>query len=312
MKTALIFPGQGSQYAGMGFDFYQKYSASKEIFDELDEILKKNLKSLIFSSKNEELSKTQNAQPAIMTTSIAILSALRHEKLISENSFSCVAGHSLGEYSALVANSSIKFTDAVKLLKVRSKAMQDSMPIGTGGMVAIIGCGHKEVEILVSEVSQIGKIYVANDNANGQIVLSGQTSAIEYVLENSKQLNIKRAIKIPVSAPFHCKLMNSASNIMSLEIDKYTFKPFDVPLYSNVTAKICSHVEISQLLVDQIISKVKWRETIENMISAGVQNFIEVGPSNVLTNLVKRTSKDVKAISISKLEDLDNLDMMAL
>ncbi len=312
MKTALIFPGQGSQYIGMGHDFYSKYDVSREMFDRLNDALKRNLSKLIFNGDESDLMQTQNSQPSIMATSIAIYKALLHESVLQEDYISCVAGHSLGEYSALVTNKSLNFEDSVKLLKIRSKAMQDSMPIGTGGMVALIGCDENVIKTTISSAKNEGSIYVANDNANGQIVLSGDINAIDYIISNSKELNVKRAIKLPVTAPFHCKLIKSASKIMSEEIYSYEFKPFSVPLYSNVTAKKCNELEIRELLIDQIISKVRWREIVENMIKDGIVNFIEIGPNNVLTNLVKRASKDINAISISKLEDIDKLDKVKL
>ena len=312
MKTALIFPGQGSQYIKMGLDFYSKYSVSRDIFERLDDSIEKNLSKLIFSGEEEELLKTQNSQPAIMATSISIFEALKYENFLDINTYDCVAGHSLGEYSALVVNQGLKFEDSVRLLKFRSKAMQDSMPVGTGGMIALIGCKEQDAIKAIINAGKYGKIFMANDNALGQIVLSGEISAIDYISHNSKDLGIKRAIKLPVSAPFHCELINSASKAMSEEISNYVFNSFTVPLYSNVTSEVCSENEIASLLIDQIISKVRWREIVENMIKDGVKNFIEIGPGNVLTNLVKRASKDLIAISISKLEDFDKLESLKL
>ena len=308
MKTALIFPGQGSQFAGMGHDFYLKYDISREIYKRLDDILERDLSNLIFSDKSDLLMQTQNSQPSIMATSVAIYNALVYEKLLTRGSFHFVAGHSLGEYSALVINESLIFEDSVRLLQIRSKAMQESMPLGTGGMIALIGCSNNVVEDVIARAKEVGKIYIANDNAHGQIVLSGEVNAIDYIEANAKMLNIKRAIKLPVSAPFHCELIQRASKTMQTEIINYKFRPFTVPLYSNVTSEICSSSEICNLLIDQIVSKVRWREIIENMIRDGVSRFIEIGPGNVLTNLVKRASKDVVTISISKVEDLDKLD----
>lgn len=308
MKTAIIFPGQGSQYVGMGYDFYKKYEASKDIFDRLDTSLQRNLSNLIFKGEISELSKTQNSQPAIMAVSIAILAALKSEKLIQNNSYQAVAGHSLGEYSALVANGSITFEDSAKLLKIRSKAMQESMPIGTGGMVAIIGTNIDSIENILLSASSYGKIFVANDNADGQVVLSGEIEAINFIVNNKRELNIKRAIKLPVTAPFHCELMKNASNVLSSEIKKINFDKFNVPLYSNVTASICSELEIGNLLVQQVVSKVRWRETIQNMIKDGYMRYIEVGPGTVLSNIIKRAAKDSNVFSIEKLEDFEKLE----
>ena len=308
MNTALIFPGQGSQLVGMGHDFYSKYDVSREVFHTLDDTIERKLSKLIFSGEEDDLMQTQNSQPSIMATSIAIYKALIYEKLLTAGSFKSVAGHSLGEYSALVVNNGLKFEDSVRLLKYRSKVMQESMPLGTGGMIALIGCAEHVIEDALLRARKYGKIFIANDNAAGQIVLSGEMVAVEYIASNTKELQIKRAIKLPVSAPFHCELIKNASLEMSKEINNYSFDTFTVPLYSNVTAKVCDKNEISNLLVNQIISKVRWREIIENMIKDGTANFIEIGPGNVLSNLVKRISKDVSVISISRLEDMEKLN----
>ena len=308
MKTALIFPGQGSQYIGMGLEFYESYSKSKEIYNQLDHTLDRDLTNLIFYGNESELSETQNSQPAIMATSTAIFRALVSENLLPEGSFQAVAGHSLGEYSALVANGGIGFDDSVRLLKIRSKAMQDSMPVGTGGMIALIGCERDIIDNAIKSASQDGKIYLANDNADGQIVLSGEINAIQFILQNAKSLNIRRAIKLPVSAPFHCELMRHAAQVLQVEINKINFNKFDADLYSNVTSMKCTENEIAQLLIDQVVSIVKWREIMQNMIKDGYSKFIEIGPGNVLTNLVKRMSKNIHAFSISKIEDLKKLE----
>ena len=308
MKTALIFPGQGSQYIGMGIEFFENYSESREIYDQLNHTLDRDLTNLIFYGNASELSETQNSQPAIMATSVAIFKALLSENLLPEGSFQAVAGHSLGEYSALVANGGISFNDSVRLLKIRSKAMQDSMPVGTGGMIALIGCEKGIVDYVVNSASKYGKIYLANDNADGQIVLSGEINAIEFISENAKSLNIRRAIKLPVSAPFHCELMRNAAQILQVEINKINFNKFNADLYSNVTSIKCTENEIAQLLIDQVVSIVKWREIMQNMIIDGYSKFIEIGPGNVLTNLIKRTSKNIHAFSISKIEDLEKLE----
>ena len=308
MKTALIFPGQGSQYIEMGLEFYECYNVSKEIYNQLDDTLDRDLTNLIFYGNESELSETQNSQPAIMATSTAIFRALISENLLPEGSFQAVAGHSLGEYSALVANGGIGFNDSVRLLKIRSKAMQDSMPVGTGGMIALIGCESGIIDNAVKSASKVGKIYLANNNADGQIVLSGEINAIDFILQNAKSLNIRRAIKLPVSAPFHCELMRHAAQVLQVEINKINFNKFDADLYSNVTSMKCTENEIAQLLIDQVVSVVKWREIMQNMIQDGYSKFIEIGPGNVLTNLVKRMSKNIHAFSISKIEDLKKLE----
>ena len=309
MKISLIFPGQGSQMVGMGEDFYNSFNTAKEIFLKLDDTLKRPLSSLIFSGTEEELSNTINSQPAIMATSIAIYKSIIEEKIVNKDSIQSVAGHSLGEYSALVANESITAEDSIRLLDIRSRAMQESMPIGTGGMAAIIGKSLNEIDEILLELQNHGKIFIANDNADGQVVLSGEIEAINFICENYKNFNIKRAIKLPVSAPFHCSLINGASKKLKREIVDQKFDEFIFPLYSNVTAKQCLNSNIKELLVKQVISRVRWRESVENMIKDGINLFIEIGPGSVLTNLIKRINREVSAISISKVEDLEKIKL---
>ena len=307
MNIALIFPGQGSQYIGMGKDFFDNSNISKLIFNNLDETMGVKLSDLIFNGSEEELSKTTNSQPAIMSLSIAILEEINARGLLDDKKIHSVAGHSLGEYSALVANNSLSFEDSVKLLIIRSEAMQKSMPIGTGGMAAVLGQSEDEILLTIKKLETYGKLYIANDNADGQIVLSGEINAIDYLCENSKSLGVRRAIKLPVSAPFHCELINEASLILEAELEKFSFKAFSYPLYSNVTAEKSDANNVKVLLSKQVVNRVRWRETIQNMIRDKVDTFIEIGPGNVLTNLIKRNSKDVKALSIGKLSDLDKL-----
>ena len=246
MKTALIFPGQGSQNVGMGYDFYSDFQSSRDIYNQLDKIMGKSLANLIFKGEESDLAMTENSQPSIMATSIAIIAALKESGKIDEHSFHCVAGHSLGEYSALVANKSLNFRDSVELLKIRSKAMQESMPVGTGGMAAIIGGSEEEIAATINDISSEGKVFIANDNAVGQVVISGEMKAIDYIVENSKKLGLKKVIKLSVSAPFHSEFMTKASTTMQNEIDKFSFKAFAAPLYSNVTSLPCDEIEIKQ------------------------------------------------------------------
>ncbi len=307
MNIALIFPGQGSQYVGMGKDFFEDSEVSKSIFKNLDETMGKKLSQIIFNGSEEELSKTTNSQPAIMSVSIAILKEINARGLLDNRIIHSVAGHSLGEYSALVANNSLSFEDSVKLLRIRSEAMQKSMPLGTGGMAAVLGQTEEEILLTIEKLKIYGKLFIANDNADGQIVLSGEIKAIEHLCENAKTLGVKRAIKLPVSAPFHCELINDASSVLKVELEKFSFDEFSYPIYSNVTAEKSDVNNIKLLLYKQIVNKVRWRETIQNMIRDKVETFIEIGPGNVLTNLLKRNSKGVKAVSIGKLSDLDKL-----
>ena len=308
MNIALIFPGQGSQYIGMGKDFFDSSEVSRSIFNNLDETMGTNMSELIFNGSEEELSKTTNSQPAIMSVSIAILREINSRGLLNNNKIHSVAGHSLGEYSALVANNSLSFKDSVKLLIIRSEAMQKSMPIGTGGMAAVLGQSEKEILLIIEKLKKYGKLFIANDNADGQIVLSGEINAIDHLCENAKSLGAKRAIKLPVSAPFHCELISEASSILKVELEKFSFDQFSYPLYSNVTAEKSDANNVKSLLSKQIVNKVRWRETIQNMIRDKVETFIEIGPSNVLTNLLKRCSKEIKTVSIGKLSDLYKLE----
>ena len=312
MKISLVFPGQGSQFVGMGKDFYDSFRCAKETIQSLDEILGRPLSKMIFSGDENDLAKTINSQPSIMAVSIAIYNTIISEGLINKDSISCVAGHSLGEYSALVANESISTKDSIKLLDIRSRAMQESMPIGTGGMAALIGKTLNEIDEILPDLQKYGKIYIANDNASGQTVLAGEISAIDFICENYKKFNIKRAIKLPVSAPFHCELIKNASLKLENHISNQAFNDFFFPLYSNVTAEPCTKGTIKELLVKQIINRVRWRESVENMIRDGINYFIEIGPGNVLANLIKRINKEVVTISVSSVQDLEKIKLIDL
>ena len=231
MSLALLFPGQGSQFIGMGKDFSSKFTVANQIYSELDQILGRPLTEIMFDGNIDELTLTINSQPAIMAVSSAILESIRSENLINFDGIKAVAGHSLGEYSALYATNSISFSSSIQLLEVRSRAMQESMPVGTGGMAAIIGKSMLEVEDLLDSIKDYGQISIANDNADGQIVVSGEMSAINYLCDNSKELGVKRALKLPVSAPFHCDLIQSASEELSKVINKYEFDEFKYDFY---------------------------------------------------------------------------------
>ena len=307
MKIALVFPGQGSQFVGMGHDFANEFDVSREVFDELDAILGKNLSKTIFNGPIEDLALTTNSQPSIMAASIAIFRAIKKNKLLKFDQVSAVAGHSLGEYSALVANDSLDFYSAVKLLEVRSTAMQESMPVGSGGMVAVIGKSIDDIEKILPQLEKFGFISIANDNADGQVVLSGEIKPIDYLCSNSKEFGIKRAMRLPVSAPFHCDLIISAAEKLSNIIFNYDFNDFSYNFYSNVTSKKISNTEVQKFLIQQVTSKVRWREIIFNMINDQIDCFVEIGPGNILSNLIKRINKDAVIMNISKIEDLDKL-----
>ena len=301
---SVIFPGQGSQSVGMGKDLHDKYSLIQDLFKEADDTLGFSLSKLLLSGPKEELDLTENTQPAIFLISYSIFKLIKEEFKIDLNKANFFAGHSLGEYSALTSAGSLSFSDTLKILKIRGKAMQSSVPKGVGGMVAVLGSEIEIVENIINENKNKYECYIANDNSLGQIVLSGKIDDLEKMMLDLKTANIKN-IKLPVSAPFHCKLMNKATLVMSDEISKLNFKePMNV-LISNVTGKeISNSSELKSLLVNQIESRVRWRESVSLMIKKGVTQFIEIGPGKVLSGLVKRINKDVKVNAINTEEDI--------
>ena len=306
---SVIFPGQGSQLVGMGKDLYDKFSLIQDLFTEADDTLGFSLSKLILSGPKEELDLTENTQPAIFLISYSIFKLIKEEFKIDLNKAGFFAGHSLGEYSALTLAGSLSFLDTLKILKVRGKAMQNSVPKGVGGMVAVLGSDIEIVENIINENKNKYECYVANDNSFGQIVLSGKIDDLEKMMADLKAANIKN-IKLPVSAPFHCKLMNDATLVMSKEIAKLNFKESSNILISNVTGKeILNSNELKDLLVKQIESRVRWRESIMLMIEKGVTQFIEIGPGKVLSGLVKRIDKNVNVSAINNEEDIKSISI---
>ena len=301
---SVIFPGQGSQLVGMGKDLYEKYSLVQDLFKEADDILKFSLSNLILNGPKEDLDLTENTQPAIFLISHSIFQLIRKEFNIDLNKASFFAGHSLGEYSALASAGVLSFSDSLKILKIRGKAMQSSVPKGVGGMVAVLGSEIKIIENIIHENKKKYECYIANDNSFGQIVLSGKIEDLEKMTVDLKSENIKN-IKLPVSAPFHCKLMNKATLVMNEEILKLDFKEPKNTLISNVTGKeISNSKELKDLLVKQIESRVRWRESVLLMIDKGITKFIEIGPGKVLSGLIKRIDKNVKVSAINSEEDI--------
>jgi len=301
---SVIFPGQGSQLVGMGNELHNKYSLIKDLFKEADETLEFPLSKLVLSGPKEELDLTENTQPAIFLISYSIFKLIKEEFKIDLNKANFFAGHSLGEYSALTSAGSLSFSDTLKILKIRGKAMQSSVPKGVGGMVAILGSEIKIVENIINENINKYECYIANDNSLGQIVLSGKIEDLEKMMVDLNAANIKN-IKLPVSAPFHCKLMNKATLVMNEEIAKLNFKEPENILISNVTGKeISDSNELKDLLVKQIESRVRWRESVSLMIRKGVTQFIEIGPGKVLSGLVKRIDRNVKVSAINTEEDI--------
>jgi len=306
--NALIFPGQGSQVVGMGAEFYDKFEIVKKIFNQADEKLGFSLSNLILNGPTNELQLTKNTQPAILTVSYSIFSVLKNEFKFDFKNFKYFAGHSLGEYSALVCSEAINFSDAVYLLHERGKAMQESVPVGEGSMLAVIGVNIKDLNELIKNLKDIkGTCEIANDNAFGQVILSGDKKSIEALQFHLKEKKIK-TIPLKVSAPFHCSLMKPAAEIMRNKINNTKFNDPLFPIINNVTAEPENNPsKIKSLLIDQIFSTVRWRESVINMSQLGVKKFIEVGPGKVLSGMIKRTIKDVKCFSINSIADIEGL-----
>jgi [acyl-carrier-protein] S-malonyltransferase len=304
---SVIFPGQGSQMVGMGKEFYDKFDLVKNLFKEADDILNFSMSKLILEGPKEELDLTVNTQPAIFLISYSIYNVIKKEFNIDLSKAKYFAGHSLGEYSALSCAGYLNFSDTLKILRARGDAMQNSVPKGEGGMVAVLGSTVDVIEKILKDNEQNLNAQIANDNSEGQIVLSGKTDDLDNLTLILKKNSIKN-IKLPVSAPFHCNLMNKATNIMSDELNKLNFKEGENKLISNVTAnEILNTTELKELLVKQIENRVRWRESVINMIDSGVNHFIEIGPGKVLSGLVKRISKEVKIDTINNQGDIEGL-----
>ena len=305
---ALLFPGQGSQVVGMGSEFYTNFELVKKIFKEADEKLNYPISKLILEGPENDLQLTKNTQPAILTVSYSIFKVLKDEFNFDFSSFKYFAGHSLGEYSALVCADSLSFNDALYLLYERGKAMQEAVPVGKGKMIAILGIKTEEIiNILKSTEGEKGVCEIANDNAEGQVIVSGNKERVESLQSILKDRKIK-SIPLKVSAPFHCSLMKPAENIMKDKIAKTKFINPLFKIINNVTATPENNSEkIKELLVKQISSTVKWRDSIINMSTSGVKNFIEVGPGKVLSGMIKRTIKEANCFSINSITDIKNL-----
>ncbi len=306
---SLVFPGQGSQTIGMGKDFFENYDLVKDLFKEADESLGTSLSKIILDGPKDELDLTVNTQPAIFLISYSIFQVMKKEFNLHLDNAKYFAGHSLGEYSALCAANYLSFSDTIKLLKSRGDAMQNAVPKGEGGMLAVLGSKVEIIEDLLNENRNNFIAEIANDNSEGQIVLSGRNSDIEKLIKVLKSKNVKN-IKLPVSAPFHCQLMNNATKIMRNEIEKLNFQDSKKKLISNVTAKeIKNKEELKILLIDQIENRVRWRESVVYMINNGVNHFIEIGPGKVLSGLIKRIDKNVKTNTINNMSDIKDLEI---
>jgi [acyl-carrier-protein] S-malonyltransferase len=304
---SVIFPGQGSQSVGMGKEFYDKYDLVKSLFKEADEALDTPLSKIILEGPKEELDLTANTQPAIFLISYSIFQVIKQEFNIDLTKAKFFAGHSLGEYSALSSAGYLDFKDTIKILKIRGNAMQNSVPKGEGGMTAVLGTTIEDIENILNENKEIFKVEIANDNSEGQLVLSGKIQDLDKLSALLKEKKIKN-IRLPVSAPFHCSLMRKATEIMQEKLSKLKFKKGTNPLISNITAdEIFNAEELKDLLVKQIENRVRWRESVLNMVNKGVNQFIEIGPGKVLSGLVKRINKEVIVSSINTEEEIKDI-----
>jgi [acyl-carrier-protein] S-malonyltransferase len=307
MAIAFVFPGQGSQDVGMGRELAQAYTAAREVFEEVDAALSQDLSRIMWEGPKETLTLTENAQPALMAVSIAVMRVLEREKGFSlKDKVKFVAGHSLGEYSALAAAGSFSLADAARLLKLRGQAMQAAVPVGQGAMMALLGVGIEVARKVAAAAAQGDVCQVANDNEPTQVVLSGHKSAIERVPDLGKAHGVRRAVPLPVSAPFHCALMQPAAAAMAEALAKVEVKAPAVPVVANVTAQAVSDPdEIKRRLVEQVTGTVRWRECVTYMTANGVTHLYEIGAGKVLSGLAKRIDATLAATSIGTPSDLD-------
>ena len=307
MTRALIFPGQGSQAVGMGKDLAAAFAEARFVFEEVDDALEQKLSKIMFEGPEDELTLTENAQPALMAVSLALIRVLEKQagfQVATGSSF--VAGHSLGEYSALTAAGAFSLGDAAWVLKMRGQSMQQAVPVGQGGMAALIGVDLAVAKEIAAEAAGEDVCTAANDNAPGQIVLSGSASAIDRAVKIAKEKGAKRSIVLPVSAPFHCALMAPAADVMSSVLAGLTLQPPVVPVVANVTAAPEEDpAVIRRLLVEQVTSRVRWRECILKMRELGVDTFVEVGTGKVLTGMIRRIDKDLAGMSVQSTDDID-------
>ena len=307
MTRAFIFPGQGSQQVGMGRDLAEAFPVARHLFEEVDDALGQHLGRLMFQGPDEELVLTENAQPALMAVSMAVVLVLREEgglDLVKSCSF--VAGHSLGEYSALAAAGALELADAARLLKVRGRAMQDAVPVGKGAMAALIGLNFDDVESIASDAADGEVCMPANDNAPGQIVISGNKAAVNRALELAAERGCRRNVVLPVSAPFHCSLMKPAAEVMETALADVLLSPPLVPLVANVTAESVNDPSlIRQLLVEQVTSMVRWRESVLYMKEQKVTELVELGAGKVLSGLARRIDRDLSARSVQSPDDIE-------
>jgi [acyl-carrier-protein] S-malonyltransferase len=306
MAVAFVFPGQGSQTVGMGKALAETFAPARQVFAEVDAALGEPLSEIIWNGPQETLTLTQNAQPALMAVSLAAMRVLEAEAGVKlERDAAFVAGHSLGEYSALAAAQALTIADAARLLRIRGRAMQKAVPVGAGAMAALIGLEYDTAKAVASEAAGVEVCAAANDNGGQQVVLSGTKAAVERAVELAKTRGAKRAMLLPVSAPFHCALMQPAADAMAEALGKVSVKPPCVPLVANVLAQPTSDpATIVRSLVEQVTGTVRWRESVEFMAQAGVTTFYEVGAGKVLTGLTKRIAPAARASAIGTPDDV--------
>ena len=306
MTTAFVFPGQGSQSVGMGQSLAETFKAARQVFEEVDAALGERLSDIIWSGPLEALTLTENAQPALMAVSLAATRVLEAEAGVDlKRDVAFVAGHSLGEYSALAAARSLSIEDAARLLRIRGRAMQKAVPVGVGAMAALIGVELDDAKAIAAEAASVGVCAAANDNGGGQVVLSGAKAAVERAVEAAKARGVKRAIMLPVSAPFHCRLMQPAADAMAEALAKVAVEPPSVPVVANVVARpVTEPADIMRCLIEQVTGTVRWRESILFMAQAGVTSFYEIGAGRVLTGLIKRIADGAAASSIGAPDDI--------
>ncbi|MBT4907444.1 MAG: ACP S-malonyltransferase [Rhodospirillaceae bacterium] len=307
MNRAFVFPGQGSQEVGMGQSLAEAFPAARLVFEEVDDALETHLSRIIFEGPQEELTLTQNAQPALMAVSMAVVRVLEEEGGIKvSEAASYVAGHSLGEYSALAASGALSIADTARLLQTRGEAMQAAVPVGVGAMAAVLGPSLEEVEAIAAEAAGDQVCDVANDNSDGQVVVSGNTEAVERAVEIAKERGARRAILLPVSAPFHCSLLDPAADVMTYALASAEISAPNPPVIANVTAAAVTEPdEIRNLLIEQVTSRVRWREGVLAMRDLGVEELCELGAGKVLSGLTRRIDRDMTSRAIGTPEDIE-------
>jgi [acyl-carrier-protein] S-malonyltransferase len=306
-KTAFLFPGQGSQAVGMGKEFYDNFPSARQVFEEADDSLHFSISTLCFEGPDKTLKLTENTQPAILTMSVAALRVLETENGVTP---SLTAGHSLGEYSALVASGSLVFADAVKIVRLRGQFMQEAVPVGEGAMAAVLGMDREEIESLCEEVAQGEVLAAANFNCPGQIVVAGHTKAVQRAVDEVNERG-RRAVMLPVSAPFHSPLMKPAAERLDKELAEVPVRELRIPVVTNVEAEInASKERVKDLLVRQVFHPVRWEESMRKMVGEGVERVVEIGPGKVLTGLMKRIAGEVETANLQDVEALKKLNAL--